>query len=66
MRVLVTSTPGAGHAYPVMPLATDLQQAGHEVLWATAEDGAALVRAHGFDVAVAGMNLQDRRAFLEP
>jgi calicheamicin 3'-O-methyl-rhamnosyltransferase len=66
MRVLVTSTPGTGHAYPMMPLVADLQRAGHEVLWATAEDGVALVRRHGFDVAVAGMNLQERRAFLEP
>jgi calicheamicin 3'-O-methyl-rhamnosyltransferase len=66
MRVLVTSTPGTGHAYPMMPLATDLQRAGHEVLWATAQDGAALVQRNGFDLAVAGMNLQERREFLEP
>jgi UDP:flavonoid glycosyltransferase YjiC (YdhE family) len=66
MRVLVTSTPGTGHAYPMMPLAAELRRAGHEMLWATAEDGVELVRRHGFDVAVAGMNLAERRAFLEP
>jgi UDP:flavonoid glycosyltransferase YjiC (YdhE family) len=62
----MTSTPGTGHAYPMMPLAVELQRAGHEVLWATAEDGVELVRRHGFEVEVAGMNLAERRAFLEP
>jgi UDP-glucoronosyl and UDP-glucosyl transferase len=66
MRVLVTSTPGTGHAYPMMPLANELRRVGHDVLWATAEDGIDLVRSHGFEVVVAGMNLADRRAFLEP
>ncbi len=50
----------------MMPLAVELQRAGHELLWATAEDGVELVRRHGFDVGVAGMNLAERRAFLEP
>lgn len=66
MRVLVTSTPGAGHAYPIMPLANALRDRGHEVLWAVAEDGIELVRRHGFEVAVAGMTVAERRAFLEP
>jgi UDP:flavonoid glycosyltransferase YjiC (YdhE family) len=66
MRVLVSSTPGTGHAYPMMPLANEMKRAGHEVLWATAQDGVELVSRHGFEVAVAGMNLAERRAFLEP
>jgi UDP:flavonoid glycosyltransferase YjiC (YdhE family) len=66
MRVLVTSTPGAGHAYPMMPLANALRDHGHQVLWAVAEDGIDLVHQHGFEVAVAGMTVADRRAFLEP
>lgn len=65
MRVLVTSTPGTGHVFPVLSLATALANAGHELLWVIASDGAELVRRHGFEVAIGGMNLQDRRATLE-
>jgi UDP-N-acetylglucosamine:LPS N-acetylglucosamine transferase len=66
MRVLITSTPGTGHVYPVLPLADALRRAGHDLLWAISEDGEQLVRHHGFAVAIAGMNLDERRATLEP
>jgi UDP-N-acetylglucosamine:LPS N-acetylglucosamine transferase len=64
MRVLITSTPGIGHVYPVLPLARALRHAGHELLWVIAEEGEELVRHHGFAVAVAGMNVDERRATL--
>lgn len=37
MRVLFTARPGAGHLYPVLPLARAVQEAGHEALVAVAE-----------------------------
>jgi Glycosyltransferase family 28 C-terminal domain len=66
MRVLVTSTPGIGHVYPVLPLGRALRHAGNELLWVVAEEGEELVRHHGFAVAVAGMNVDERRATLQP
>ncbi len=65
MRVLVTATPGTGHVFPMLPLAAALRRAGHDLLWAIAEDGVEEVRRHGYAVAVAGMNLDERRASLE-
>ena len=38
MRVLVSSTTGYGHVLPMVPLASALLAAGHDVLWATAAD----------------------------
>ncbi len=61
MRVLVTSTPGSGHIHPLVPLATELQAAGHEVLWATAEEACAQVERYGFRVTPAGMPGDERR-----
>jgi UDP:flavonoid glycosyltransferase YjiC (YdhE family) len=60
MRVLFTSTPGAGHIHPLVPLASELQASGHEVVWATAADGCARVERYGFRALPAGMSLQDR------
>jgi calicheamicinone 4-hydroxyamino-4,6-dideoxy-alpha-D-glucosyltransferase len=37
MRALFTSTPGIGHAFPLVPLAWAMRAAGHEVLFAFAE-----------------------------
>jgi UDP:flavonoid glycosyltransferase YjiC (YdhE family) len=65
VRVLVTSTPGTGHVFPVLPLANELRRAGHQVLWVVAGEGVQLVRRHGFDIAVAGMNVAERRATLQ-
>jgi len=66
VRVLVTSTPGAGHVFAVLPLADALRRAGHDLLWAVAEEGADLVRHRGFDVVYAGMSVAERRATLAP
>lgn len=60
MRILVTSTPGAGHVHPIVPIARALTDSGHEVVWATAEEGCARVAALGFDVAPAGMGSRAR------
>src|SRR4051794_38541914 len=66
MRILVTSTPGAGHIHPLAPLAMALQQAGHEVLWATAEDSCARLDEYGFRSTPAGMGTAERNAALAP
>ncbi len=55
MRILVTSTWGHGHVFPMVPLARALVAAGHEVLWATNEQACPLVAAAGLDVAQAGL-----------
>ena len=55
MRVLFSSTFGVGHNLPMVPLATALRDAGHEVLWATSADACALVGRAGFDVVPAGL-----------
>ncbi|WJK41284.1 DUF1205 domain-containing protein [Solwaraspora sp. WMMA2056] len=41
MRVLITSPPGAGHLFPLVPLAWALRAAGHDVLVATTAEGLA-------------------------
>ncbi|NMD25371.1 MAG: glycosyltransferase family 1 protein, partial [Actinobacteria bacterium] len=64
LRVLVTSTPGAGHIGPLVPLAAALQAAGHQVLWATATESCARVRALGFEAVAAGMGVGERTAAL--
>jgi len=66
LRVLVTSTPGAGHLGPLAPLAAALQAAGHQVLWATADEACDRVRAMGFDVTACGMGVGGRVAAFAP
>jgi UDP:flavonoid glycosyltransferase YjiC (YdhE family) len=61
MRVLVTSSPPIGHVHPLVPLARALQQAGHDLRWATGPDGCAIVAAAGIDPVVAGLTATDRR-----
>jgi UDP:flavonoid glycosyltransferase YjiC (YdhE family) len=41
MRVLLVAAPMPGHVLPLVPLATALQEAGHDVVLATAGDGVA-------------------------
>jgi UDP:flavonoid glycosyltransferase YjiC (YdhE family) len=62
MRILVTSTPGAGHTHPLVPLVSELRDRGHDVLWATAADGCPRVERYGFRTIVAGMDTDERRA----
>jgi len=65
MRILVTSTPGSGHIHPVVPLAAALQDAGHEVMWATAAESCPRVERYGFRTVPAGLGVTARRdAFL--
>lgn len=66
LRVLVTTTPGIGHIGPVAPVAAALRAAGHEVLWATAQEACPRVDAMGFATVAAGMGVAERRAFLAP
>ncbi len=60
MRVLVTTTPGTGHIHPVVPLATALRDAGHDVLWATGRSGHGVVERFGFAPIAAGLDLRER------
>ena len=39
MRFLLTTVPGAGHLFPLVPLAWSLRSLGHEILLATAGAG---------------------------
>jgi UDP:flavonoid glycosyltransferase YjiC (YdhE family) len=48
MRVLFTTLPTSGHWHPLVPFARALQQAGHEVGFATAPGGCAPIAASGF------------------
>jgi UDP:flavonoid glycosyltransferase YjiC (YdhE family) len=61
LRVLCTSTGGAGHINAVAPLALALRSCGHDVQWATAADGGTLVSAMGFEWSAAGMTTAARR-----
>jgi UDP:flavonoid glycosyltransferase YjiC (YdhE family) len=58
MRVLFTTTPATGHFHPLVPTARALQQAGHEVAFATAESFRAPVEASGFLVFPAGVSFE--------
>jgi UDP:flavonoid glycosyltransferase YjiC (YdhE family) len=49
MRVLLTSTPGLGHLYPLVPLARAARAAGDEVRIAIGPEGLASVTDLGFD-----------------
>ena len=50
MRILVTTTRGAGHIGPLLPFARALLRANHDVLFAVVAPGAPLVESAGFDV----------------
>jgi hypothetical protein len=54
VRVLVASVPALGHINPLIPLARGLRDAGHEVVWATAEPLHEQLHAAGFATRVAG------------
>jgi UDP:flavonoid glycosyltransferase YjiC (YdhE family) len=54
VRVLFSSTTGAGHVFPMLPLARAFIAAGHEVLWATGADAAPLVERAGIPVVACG------------
>lgn len=49
-RILLVSAPLPGHVLPLVPLGRELLAAGHEVLVATAADGATALRESGLEV----------------
>lgn len=55
MRVLATCLPGYGHFHPMVPLARALQDAGHEVAFATEARFCPRVTAAGFRAFPAGI-----------
>jgi UDP:flavonoid glycosyltransferase YjiC (YdhE family) len=58
MRVLFTTTPATGHFHPLVPTARALQQAGHEVAFATARSFLGPVGASGFQAFAAGVGFE--------
>jgi UDP:flavonoid glycosyltransferase YjiC (YdhE family) len=60
VRVLVTTTGGVGHIFPVMPLALELQRQGHQVLWATAPGSCSIVEGVGIASSPAGLMPTER------
>ena len=61
LRVLCTSTGGAGHVGALAPVAHALRDRGHAVQWAVAPDGADAVGQMGFDWYAAGLTTRARR-----
>lgn len=61
MRILVTSSPPIGHVHPLVPLATALQRAGHDLRWASGPDTSAIVAEAGIEPVVAGLTATERR-----
>lgn len=61
LRVLCTSTGGAGHVHALSPIARALRDRGHDVRWAVATDGADAVGAMGFEWFAAGLTTAARR-----
>jgi UDP:flavonoid glycosyltransferase YjiC (YdhE family) len=64
MRILVTSTPGAGHLHPLVPLTQELVAVGHEVVWATAPSACEMVGRFGFRSVPCGLDGADRRSMV--
>jgi UDP:flavonoid glycosyltransferase YjiC (YdhE family) len=56
MRVLVVSTAGVGHIYPLVPIARALRAARHELLWAVPPDAVGTVESSGMRAQPAGMH----------
>ncbi|GAA4015536.1 salmochelin biosynthesis C-glycosyltransferase IroB [Allokutzneria multivorans] len=65
MRVLVSSSPGLGHLFPMIPLAWALRAAGHEVLVATTADGVEQSARAGLAVVDAAPGLDVYKFFQE-
>src|SRR5207253_10275067 len=61
MRVLCTSTSGAGHVHALAPVARALRARGHDVRWAVAADGGDAVGRMGFEWFAAGLTTAARR-----
>ncbi|HEX8001205.1 MAG TPA: glycosyltransferase [Mycobacteriales bacterium] len=61
-RVLLTSTPGAGHVLPLLRLARALRDRGDDVRWAVGPGGVDTVRREGFEAVEAGPAERERHA----
>ncbi|MEJ7722188.1 MAG: glycosyltransferase [Ilumatobacteraceae bacterium] len=61
LRVLCTSTGGAGHVHALAPVALAVRDRGHDVHWAIADDGGDTVAAMGFERSAAGLTTSGRR-----
>lgn len=61
LRVLCTSTGGAGHVHALAPVASALRDRGHDVRWAIAPDGGDAVASMGFEWSSAGLTTSARR-----
>ena len=60
MRVLISTTSGVGHIFPVLPLAIELQRQGHTVIWATAQESCSIVEGKGIAASPAGLTSKER------
>ena len=56
MRVLFSSVWAVGHVFPMVPLARDLVDAGHEVSWAAPATACHLVESAGLRAVAAGLD----------
>lgn len=56
MRVLVSSTWGVGHVFPMVPLARALADRGHEVLWVAHEPARTYIAAAGLATRAGGLD----------
>ena len=56
MNVLITTQPGVGHFYPLVPLAEALISAGHTVRVASAESFVPRIERHGLSPITAGLD----------
>jgi UDP:flavonoid glycosyltransferase YjiC (YdhE family) len=61
MRILLTTTRGAGHFGPLVPFAEAFRRAGDEILFATVRSATGMVEAAGFPVAAVGAAPEDER-----
>lgn len=57
MRLLFSSVPAYGHAYPIVPLALAARDAGHEVLFATGDPFRNGLQQFGLETIPAGMTV---------
>jgi len=57
MRVLCSCVPGHGHFHPLIPIATSLAAAGHQISFVVDETFRPEVMKAGFDVIVAGEDI---------
>lgn len=63
MRVLFVASPLVGHVLPLVPLASALRAAGHDVVLATGADGLAAGRSAGLDTRDVAPGIDLRKTF---